>query len=170
MHQLEERTFLNADKTKVVPELSAEARHLLGPAGLRIPEEYARELGLLEDENDGKEDLDSAPVEEVQSEDGGDSEEFWSEPMPEGVEDEADEGIEEARDEGVTYPKDNAQLNIALTLLGNAGFEIEQLPTALDADLLAVDNISMGRLKLIRKYFKPPKEDTDNGNSDNGTD
>lgn len=46
MYQLEERTYLNADKTKVVPEGDPEARWLLGVPGQLIAVEDADRYGL----------------------------------------------------------------------------------------------------------------------------
>lgn len=46
MHRLTERTYVNADSTKVVPEGSVEAAFLLGIAGDEISTETAARLGL----------------------------------------------------------------------------------------------------------------------------
>lgn len=47
MHKLTERTYVNADSTKVVPEGSSEAALLLGSAGDEISDETAARLGLV---------------------------------------------------------------------------------------------------------------------------
>lgn len=46
MHTLTERTYVNADSTKVVPEGSTEAAWLLGVEGDEISDETAERLGL----------------------------------------------------------------------------------------------------------------------------
>lgn len=45
-HALTERTYVNADGTKVVPEGSPEAHSLLGLEGDEIDDERAKALGL----------------------------------------------------------------------------------------------------------------------------
>jgi hypothetical protein len=50
MYTLKERTHVNADSTKVVPEGSVEAAYFLGNAGDEISEKTAKRLGLLEEE------------------------------------------------------------------------------------------------------------------------
>lgn len=46
MHTLKERTYVNRDSTKVVPEGSTDAAYLLGIAGDEISDETAKRLGL----------------------------------------------------------------------------------------------------------------------------
>lgn len=46
MHTLTERTYVNRDSTKVVPEGSPQAAFLLGLAGDEISDETAKRLGL----------------------------------------------------------------------------------------------------------------------------
>lgn len=45
-HTLSERTYINADGSKVVPEGSPEAHSLLGVEGDEITDERAKALGL----------------------------------------------------------------------------------------------------------------------------
>lgn len=47
MYELTERTYVNADSTKVVPEGHVDAAFLLGPAGGKISMETAERLGLV---------------------------------------------------------------------------------------------------------------------------
>lgn len=47
---LDRRVYLNADKTDVCEEGSKEARYLLGTAGTRVPEDFAKEIGLVTSE------------------------------------------------------------------------------------------------------------------------
>lgn len=46
MHTLSERTYVNRDSTKIVPEGSPDAAYLLGTAGDEISDETAKRLGL----------------------------------------------------------------------------------------------------------------------------
>jgi hypothetical protein len=51
MHKLTEKTYVNADSTKVVPEGDPEAAYLLGLEGDEISLETAQRVGLVEKES-----------------------------------------------------------------------------------------------------------------------
>lgn len=52
-YTLEARTYVNADRSKVVPEESSHAAFLLGGPGDEIPDEQAKALGLVKSSSKG---------------------------------------------------------------------------------------------------------------------
>lgn len=146
-YQLQERTFLNANRDRVVAETDPEAAHLLGPKGFRVPLEQAKSLGLVEEKAE-------EPSEDKVQEKGEDKSQSPSE----------DKSQSPAENKGQKYDEGSTQYQTTMTILLNNDVDLDHLPNMLDADLLAIDGISRTRLQLIRDHF--PAEDTD-GDSDN---
>lgn len=68
MFTLTERTYVNGDKSRVVPENSPEAAFLFGTPGMKISNEEARRLGLLADDADDEPDAEAKQAAEASPE------------------------------------------------------------------------------------------------------
>lgn len=165
MYQLKDKTFVNASRTKVVPETSPEAAFLLGPKGHLIDAAYAEDLGLVRKAQSPVEDKAQSPVEDKSV-----APEEDKEPVQEEESVEEGEPVEETDEPDIDLSNlddaERSEVLRTLTIVKNHGHSFSHIPNMLDAELLDIDGISTTRLRTLRKYFPPvSEEDADTAES-----